>query len=60
MKKTALKAMKKKQLPCSKKKKTNRVSIFSPWANRMVSVNPYSPKAKRLYRWYIQELGEGS
>ena len=23
----------------------------------MVSVNPYSPKAKRLYRFYIEELG---
>ena len=54
---TALKAMQKKQLPCSKKKKTNRVSIFSPWRNKMVSVQPYSATAKRLYRWYIQELG---
>ena len=34
-----------------------RVSIFSPWANRMVSVSPYSPKAKKLYRYYIQEFG---
>ena len=56
VKKTALKAMKKKQLPCSKKK-SNRVSIFSPWRNRMVSVQPDSATAKRLYRWYIQELG---
>ena len=55
VKKTALKAMQKKQLPCSKKK-SNRVSIFSPWRNRMVSVLPDSATAKRLYRWYIQEL----
>ena len=55
--KAALKAMKKKQLPCSKKKKTNRVSIFSPWRNMMVSVQPYSATAKKLYRFYIEELG---
>ena len=34
-----------------------RVSIFSPWANRMVSVKPYSSPAKKLYRYYIQEFG---
>ena len=55
VKKTALKAMQKKQLPCSKKK-SKRVSIFSPWRKKMVSVEPYSATAKRLYRWYIQEL----
>ena len=42
--------------PC-KKKKTDRVSIFSPWANRMVSVNPYGPRARKLYKFYIEELG---
>ena len=56
VKKAALKAMKKKPLPC-KKKKTNRVAIFSPWRKKMVSVEPYGATAKRLYRWYIQELG---
>ena len=55
VKKAALKAMKKKPLPC-KKKKTNRVAIFSPWRKKMVSVEPYGATAKRLYRWYIQEL----
>ena len=49
----ALKAMKKKPLPCGKKK-SKRVSIFSPWRNRMVSVLPDSATAKRLYRWYIR------
>ena len=38
VKKAALKAMKKKPLPC-KKKKTNRVAIFSPWRKKMVSVD---------------------
>ena len=56
VKKAALKAMKKKPLPCGKKKKTNRVAIFSPWRKKMVSVEPYGATAKRLYRWYIQEL----
>ena len=42
--------------PC-KTKKTDRVSIFSPWKNRMVSVSPYSANAKKLYRFYIEELG---
>ena len=30
-----------------------RVSIFSPWANMIVSVSPYSSSAKKLYRYYI-------
>ena len=30
VKKTALKAMKKKPLPCGKKKKSKRVAIYSP------------------------------
>ena len=42
--------------PC-KTKKTDRVSIISPWKNRMVSVSPYSANAKKLYRFYIEELG---
>ena len=56
VKKAALKAMKKKPLPCGKKKKTNRVAIFSPWRKKMVSVEPYGATAKRLYRWYIQAI----
>ena len=55
VKKAALKAMKKKPLPY-KKRKTNRVAIYSPWRKKMVSVEPYGATAKRLYRWYIQEL----
>ena len=44
--------------PCAKHgKKTGRVSIFSPWKNRMVSVSPYSANAKKLYKYYIKELG---
>ena len=47
-----------KPAPCAKHgKKTGRVSIFSPWKNRMVSVNPYSANAKKLYKFYIEELG---
>ena len=42
--------------PCHAGKK-KLVSIFNPWASRMVRVNPYSPKAKKLYRFYIEELG---
>ena len=41
--------------PC-KKKKTDRVSIFSPWANRMVSVLPYGTRARKIYKFYIEEL----
>ena len=37
--------------------KKERVSIYSPWANKMVRVNPYSKAAKKLYRFYIVELG---
>ena len=33
-----------------------RVTIFSPWAKKMVSVKPYSSSAKKLYRYYIQEF----
>ena len=62
VKKTALKAMKKKQLPCSRKK-TNRVSIFSPWRMRMVSVNPYPSRKRRLIEedsWFsVQKLRLG-
>ena len=54
VKKTALKAMKKKPLPCGKKSK--RVAIYSPWRKKMVSVEPYGATAKRLYRGYIREL----
>ena len=54
-KKAALAATKDYQ-PCHAGKK-KLVSIFSPWASRMVRVNPYSPKAKKLYRFYIEELG---
>ena len=39
------------------KKTLTRVSIFSPWRNKMVSVKPYGPTAKKLYKFYIQELG---
>ena len=37
--------------------KKNRVSIYSPWTDRMTSVDPYGRTAKRLYRFYINELG---
>ena len=56
VKKAALKAMKKKPLPCGTNKKSKRVAIFSPWRQKMVSVDPYGATAKGLYRWYIQEL----
>ena len=39
------------------KKTLTRVSIFSPWRNKMVSVKPYGPTAKKLYKFYIHELG---
>ena len=41
--------------PCAKKK-TDRVSIFSPWANRMMSVLPYGTRARKIYKFYIEEL----
>ena len=57
LKKIALKKMKKPPLPCAVHGKTpKRVSIFSPWRKKMVSVEPYSATAKKLYRWYIEEL----
>ena len=51
-------ALKAAPVPCAAHgKKTARVSIFSPWKNKMVSVSPYSANAKKLYKYYIQELG---
>ena len=41
--------------PCCNSKK--RVSIYNPWAQRLVKVAPYSAQAKKLYRFYIEELG---
>ena len=43
--------------PCAKQNKQNqRVSIFNPFTNRMARVSPYSAKAKKIYRYYIEEL----
>eukprot|EP01046_Picozoa_sp_COSAG06_P046887 COSAG06_NODE_6715_length_2812_cov_706.046812_1_plen_174_part_10 len=39
-----------------KKKQNQRVSIFNPFTNKMARVSPYSAKAKKLYRYYIEEL----
>ena len=54
--KAAAVAATKNYQPCHAGKK-KLVSIYSPWAKRLIKVNPYSPKAKRLYRFYIEELG---
>ena len=54
-KQAALAAMKNYQ-PCHAGKK-GRVSIYSPWAKRRVKVDPYGKAAKKLYRFYIVELG---
>ena len=56
VKKAALKAMKKKPLPCGTNKKSKRVAIFSPWRKKMVNVEPYSATAKRLYRSRISPV----
>ena len=50
----AIAAMKDCQPCCNSKK---RVSIYNPWAQRLVKVAPYSAQAKKLYRFYIEELG---
>ena len=41
---------------CAGKKKAT-VAIYNPWKNKMVRVNPYSADAKKLYKYYIKELG---
>eukprot|EP01043_Picozoa_sp_COSAG02_P033010 COSAG02_NODE_2232_length_9428_cov_3.232286_1_plen_85_part_00 len=40
--------------PCAKK--NQRVSIFNPFTNKMARVSPYSAKAKKIYKYYIEEL----
>ena len=43
--------------PCAKQNKQNqRVSIFNPFTNRMARVSSYSAKAKKIYRYFIEEL----
>ena len=44
-------------VPLSIKNKKSRVSIYSPWADKMVRLDPYGRAAKRLYKYYINELG---
>ena len=34
-----------------------RLSIYDPRRDRMVSLNPYKAKAKEIYRHYIEDLG---
>ena len=34
-----------------------RLSIYDPRRDRMVSLNPYKTKAKEIYRHYIEDLG---
>ena len=41
VKKAALKAMKKKPLPCGTNKKSKRVAIFSPWPGRFLGGFPW-------------------
>eukprot|EP01043_Picozoa_sp_COSAG02_P064359 COSAG02_NODE_9384_length_2234_cov_15.604372_2_plen_71_part_00 len=40
-----------------KKRNSNRVTFADPRSGRMVSMNPYSKKAKELYRYYIEQEG---
>jgi hypothetical protein len=37
--------------------KQSRVRIYDPRKEKMVSVAPYSANAKRLYKFYIRQLG---
>ena len=41
-----------------KTSKQSRISIADPRKGRMVSVNPYSATAKKLYRHYIEQEGQ--
>ena len=34
-----------------------RLSIYDPRRDRMISLNPYKAKAKEIYRHYIEDLG---
>ena len=34
-----------------------RLSIYDPRRDRMVSLNPYKGKAKEIYRHYTEDLG---
>jgi hypothetical protein len=38
-------------------KKTKTISIYNPFTEKMSRVAPYSAKAKKIYRYYIKELG---
>jgi hypothetical protein len=53
-KSAAVVAGSKQPQPCAKK--NQRVSIFNPFTNRMARVSPYSAKAKKIYKYYIEEL----
>lgn len=46
-----------KPQPCSTATKGGRIRIYNPTKDRMVSVEPYSATAKKLYKYYIQEEG---
>ena len=54
LKAATLKAAPTKPVPCAPKKTPERISIFSPWKNKMVNVKPYGPTAKKLYRFYAR------
>ena len=34
-----------------------RLGIYDPRRDRMISLNPYKAKAKEIYRHYIEDLG---
>ena len=53
-KSAAVVAGSKQPQPCAKK--NQRVSIFNPFTNKMARVSPYSAKAKKIYKYYIEEL----
>ena len=36
---------------------SQRLSIYDPKRDRMISLNPYKAKAKEIYRHYIEDLG---
>ena len=52
---TSAKKMMSSIVPGSKKTKT--ISIYNPFTEKMSRVAPYSAKAKKIYRYYIKELG---
>ena len=57
LRKAALVAMPKGPVPCTAGIAGKRVEIYDPREGKKRKLDPYSARAKELYRYYIRELG---